>query len=76
MSCTCCAICGVPLALSAPCRQAHPDHCHECHRRNLASGYDAQEHPAPGATLTLSPRDVQALLAYQQRVQRLREEER
>jgi hypothetical protein len=70
-----CAICGDAVRLSAPCAQAHPEHCHECHRQNLASGYDAQEHPAPRETLVLTPRDVQALIGYQQRVQRLREED-
>lgn len=70
-----CGICGGPLPGTWACGQIHPDHCHECYSRNLASGLDAREHRAPIEPLVLSPRDVQALVAYQQRVARLRLED-
>jgi hypothetical protein len=75
MSPVCCAICAAPLRLPWACQQAHPDHCDDCYRRNLARSFDAREHPAPDETLVLTPRDVQALVAYQERLARLRQQE-
>lgn len=68
---TCCAICGGALPLALPCLEVHPDHCHDCHQRNLAQGCDAREHrpPVPRA-LVLTPRDVAALRVYQRHVAR------
>jgi hypothetical protein len=71
MTPACCAICAATLSLPWVCQQGHPDHCHDCWQRSLRGSLDAREHPAPDETRVLTPRDVQALTAYQQRVQRL-----
>lgn len=66
-----CGICGLVMHLAWPCQQEHPDHCHDCAERNLR-GLDVHEHRAPPPQeLALSPRDVAALAAYTQHVQRV-----
>jgi hypothetical protein len=74
MSVTDCAICGADISLAWACTQTHPDHCHACWHESLRGSMESREH-RPSDTLGLSPRDVQALVGYQQRVQRLREED-
>ena len=66
-----CAICGTPMHLPGVCAQIHADHCHPCYQRNLASGFDAREHRGPEESFVLAPRDVAALAAYTQHVQRV-----
>jgi hypothetical protein len=73
-----CTVCGEQYPWHWPCEQAHAGLCHSCARLNLGQApLDNPVHPAPPeeASLTLTPRDVQALVAYQERVRRLREEE-
>lgn len=59
-----CSICSEPFPAHHPCDQAHPGVCHGCAELNLRGGFDAREHLAPQAPLTLTPRDVQALVRY------------
>lgn len=65
-----CAICGGPLSAHHPCSRAHEDVCHACAALNLTGGSDARPHPAPRETptLALTPRESQAVQAYQRRV--------
>lgn len=61
-----CSICGEAVS------GAHPDDdvcCASCYALNLAEAVHL-EPPVVRPTLTLTPRDVQALLAYQRHVAR------
>lgn len=75
---TLCSVCGDEVAHSYACAQTHPGLCHFCGQTSFSSMIGYYEHPAPQnppTPVVLSPQDVQALVRYQQHVQRLETEE-
>lgn len=60
-----CTICGESLPHQYPCHTNHPDLCHDCWHTSMAGNtLERQDHLAPETPLTLTPRDVQALVRY------------
>lgn len=61
-----CTICGAAYPYARACDQAHEGLCHSCAVLNgLPGGVDRQPHPAPPAPPALTPRESQAVQAYQ-----------